>query len=190
MGWNEWEQLKAEAIERRSDSMRLNQVPGDPEGGPADGGSPQAVLKVTQADLAKVGDHAFGLYERLWTEGRVSVDSTEKAAGSLKGQGFALGGALHHVSTRWEEQLTSLRDACAHISNHLEFTKRTHRGDEQHVRGELSGIRTLDQGFDEKVGGPGTANPVYESQNDDKDDKDDRDHKGDQGDQGDGGEKG
>ncbi|MFF2023302.1 hypothetical protein ACFVW2_16070 [Streptomyces sp. NPDC058171] len=179
MGWNEWEQLKAEAIERRSGAMRLNQVPGDPEGGPADGGSPQAVLKVTQADLAQVGDHAFGLYERLWAEGRVSIDSTAKAAGSLKGQGFALGGALHHVSARWEEQLTSLRDACAHISNHLEFTQRTHRGDEQHVRGELSGIRTLDQGFAEKVGGPGTANPVYGSR------KDDEDHRGDEGDAGD-----
>ncbi|MER5494947.1 hypothetical protein [Streptomyces sp. NPDC002490] len=166
MSWSEWEQLKADVADRRSVAMQVNHVPGDPEGAPLDGGSPGPVLKVTQTDLAKIGDRAFRLRERLWREGREPVDSSERVGGTLKGQGFALGGALQHVSTRWEEQVTSLRDACAHISNHLEFTERVHRNDDQEIRGRLSGIRLLDQGFDERVGRPGEPNPVYEPKKD------------------------
>lgn len=162
MGWDEWEELKAQAAERRSPSMQVNHVPGDPGGG-------EASLEVHQSDLAKIGDHAFKLHMRLWDEARVQIGSTETAGGSLKGQGFALGGALDHVSTRWEEQLGSLRDACAHISNHLEFTKKTHQGDEYRIGSALSGIETLAQGFDERVGEPGARNPVYGTEKEKKD---------------------
>jgi hypothetical protein len=73
------------------------------------------------------------------------------AAGGLKDEGFALGGALDHVAGRWVDQVQSLLDACAHISNHLRFTKNQHAADESYIAGTLSSISLLDQGFDHRT---------------------------------------
>jgi hypothetical protein len=170
MAWDEWEELKSQAVERQSTSMQLNQV--DPGTGGSTAPDPDSYgdLRVTQADLAKIGDHAFKLYDRLWREGRVAVPSSDKAAGDLTGQGFALGAGLQHVATRWDEQLKSLRDACAHISNHMQVTKKLHADDEHYIRRQMSSIDMLDAGFDERIGAPGKDNPVYGPPSKKKDD--------------------
>ncbi|MFJ5260467.1 hypothetical protein ACIQAC_08310 [Streptomyces sp. NPDC088387] len=155
MAWDEWEQLKAEAAERRSTGMQLNQLP--PDGGSGGGGPNKTSygdLKVGQDDLAAIGDRAFQLFDKLGKQGRVADASTGSAASDLKTQGFALGGALERVDQQWEKQLTSLIDACAHISNHMEFSGKVHQGDEYHVVGQVSSIATLDQGFDENPANP------------------------------------
>ncbi|MFE9848179.1 hypothetical protein ACFYPN_05080 [Streptomyces sp. NPDC005576] len=76
--------------------------------------------------------------------------SSQKAASGLKSEGYALGGALDHVSARWVAQVQSLLDATAHISHHLDYAKGAHAGDEVFVAGTLSSISTLDAGFDER----------------------------------------
>lgn len=76
--------------------------------------------------------------------------SSQKAASGLKSEGYALGGALDHVSAQWVAQVQSLLDATAHISHHLDYTKGAHAGDEVFVAGTLSSISTLDAGFDER----------------------------------------
>ncbi|MFG2767006.1 MULTISPECIES: hypothetical protein [Streptomyces] len=149
MAWDEWERLKAEAADHRSARMQLNQVPPEPSGG---GSSQQGDLAVNQTDLAAIGDAAFELHQDF---GRVSGHAraaSQKAAGGLKTQGFALGGALDHVASRWIDQSRSLLDATAHISNHLDFTKGAHAGDEVHIAGTVSSIATLDAGFSERKG--------------------------------------
>ncbi|MFF8877803.1 hypothetical protein [Streptomyces flaveolus] len=150
MAWDEWEQLKQEVAQRQATHMQLNQVPADGGGG---GGTPQGVLTVDQQDLAAIGNKAFDLWDSLGNHGRDAWSSSQSAASDLKTQGFAVGGALDHVQERWEKQLTSLLDACAHISNHLEFTKKVHRGNEHFISGRLSSIATLDKGFREEAGG-------------------------------------
>ncbi|MEU9185096.1 hypothetical protein AB0D14_11125 [Streptomyces sp. NPDC048484] len=173
MAWDEWEQLKAQAAERQSTQMQLNQV--DPGGGgvrlPPDP-SNYGNLQTSEAGLAKIGQHAFDLYDKLWTKGRSAVSTSDKAASDLSRQGFALGGGLQHVSTRWEEQLGSLRDACAHISNHMSVTKKLHADDEHYIRRHMSTIATLDASFDERVGDPGKKNPVYGEPSEKKNKKD------------------
>ncbi|GAA4898232.1 hypothetical protein ACFPM3_14280 [Streptomyces coeruleoprunus] len=156
MAWDEWEQLKAEAQARGDTGMRLNGVP--PEPAPNAGG-PNGVLKVHQADLAAIGDEAFKLYTRLWKEARVT--STETAGTDLTSQGIMLGSALTHVSQRWDRQLNTLMDACALISNHMDFTKNAHQGDEYHIKRRVSSIHALDAGFDESFAPPGKKNDVY-----------------------------
>lgn len=143
MAWDEWEQLKAEAAGQQAGQMQLN------SGQPSAGGQP-GVLKANQQDLAAVGDSAFRLFEGLGQYGRDAWSSSQNAAKDLKSQGFALGGALDLVQERWEEQLQSLLDACAHISNHLDYTKKAHKGDEYFIAGTISSISKLDKGFDEK----------------------------------------
>ncbi|SDJ69045.1 hypothetical protein [Streptomyces indicus] len=147
MAWDEWERLKSQAAERQGGGqMQLNQLD-DPPPGPD--GSSFGDLVVGQQDLAKIGNSAHKLYDRLWNEARVAVPSSDKAAGNLTSQGFALGAALQHVSNRWESQLRSLMDACAHINNHLAIVTKQTRDDDDYIRRQMSAIATLDAGFDE-----------------------------------------
>ncbi|MEU6390715.1 hypothetical protein [Streptomyces sp. NPDC046939] len=156
MAWDEWEQLKTDAAERQSTRMRLNQAGGGGAAPPLPGKTGD--LTVKDADLAKIGSHAQALYDGLWDKARVADASSDKAAGNLLGQGFSLGSGLRHVASRWEAQLKSLMDACAHISNHMQVTKKVHAGDEHYIRRKMSSIDTLDRGFDERVGEPGRPN--------------------------------
>ncbi|MFD4371632.1 hypothetical protein [Streptomyces sp. NPDC058486] len=157
MGWDEWDQLKSSAAERDSAKMQLNGLPEEdrPNAGSASGG----FLKVDQQDLAAIGNEAFKLYNRLWKEARVT--STDSAASDLSGQGFAFGGALSHVSLRWDKQLGSVMDACALISNHMDFTQNAHAGDEIFIERHVSSIQTLDSGFDEDWAKTGKPNEIY-----------------------------
>ncbi|MCQ0001432.1 hypothetical protein [Streptomyces sudanensis] len=145
MAWDEWERLKREAADRQPTAMRLNQVAPDGGGSP----SPQGDLKVNQQGLAAVGDSAFKLFDRLGKDGRDAWSASQSAARDLTTQGFALGGALDHVQERWEKQLKTLLDACAHISNHMDYTKNAHAGDEYHIATTVSSIATLEAGFSE-----------------------------------------
>jgi acyl-CoA thioesterase FadM len=142
----EWAALKAEAAQRRSTRMQLNQLPPDSQGG----GVPQGDLAVSQTDLAAIGDAAFQLHQDLDRDGDHARAATAQAASSLKAD-FAIGAALDHVATRWSEQLRSVVDACAHISNHLDYTRNAHAGDEVYLATVTSQISTLDQGFDERT---------------------------------------
>ncbi|KQX79750.1 hypothetical protein [Streptomyces sp. Root1310] len=167
MAWEEWEQLKAEAAPGDAPHMRLNQLdPGSGPVRPAPDPGQYGELRANQGDLAKIGTHAFKLYNDLWDKGRRAVPTSESAAGALSKGGFALGGALQHVALRWDEQLGSLRDACAHISNHMTVTKKLHAGDDHYIRRQMSSIDVLDAGFDERVGEPGKHNPVYGEKSD------------------------
>ncbi|MER6064295.1 hypothetical protein ACQPXS_32910 [Streptomyces sp. CA-142005] len=165
MAWDEWEQLKSDALARQQGGaahMQLNHVPDDPGGGSATVPSQTGDLKVTQHDLTKIGSEAHTLYNQLWDKARLSNTSVDSAAGDLTKQGFALGSGLQHVSNKWDTQLNSLLDACAQISNHMQVTKKIHAGDDAYIHRQMSSIDTLDAGFDERVGGPGKHNPVYD----------------------------
>ncbi|MFI2377790.1 hypothetical protein ACH5AO_22345 [Streptomyces sp. NPDC018964] len=165
MAWDEWDQLKAEALERRqggATQMQLNQYPGDSGPGSAPT-TPDKTgdLSVDQQDLSKIGSHAHELYDRLWDQARLDNTSVDEAASDLTSQGFALGSGLQHVSNRWSTQLNTVLDACAHISNHMQVTKKIHSGDEAYIQRQMSSIATLDAGFDERVGPAGEKNPIY-----------------------------
>ncbi|MFG2782657.1 hypothetical protein ACGFY7_33065 [Streptomyces prunicolor] len=156
MPWDEWEQLKAK---HAPVGTQLNSVPdGGGTYGPYVTPSETGDLKVGHDDLVKIGKSSHGLYNQLWDKARISIPSSDTAAGNLSKQGFALGGGLRHVSDRWGEQLKSLMDACAQISNHMQTTKKVHAGDEHYIQRQMSSIDTLDAGFDERVGAPGAKN--------------------------------
>ncbi|MEU3249612.1 hypothetical protein [Streptomyces sp. NPDC006997] len=170
MAWDEWELLKTQAAERQTTAMQLNQLP------PGDGKQPSmrvpakyGDLNVKQHELARIGGNAFDLYNDLWDQARKAVPSSEKAARTLTLASFALGSALQHVATRWDEQLSSLMDACAHISNHMTVTKRLHADDDHYIRRQMSSIDLLDAGFDERVGEAGPKNEIYGPANKQKD---------------------
>ncbi|MFE9803780.1 hypothetical protein ACFYP6_33825 [Streptomyces goshikiensis] len=139
----EWADLKSAASDRQT-AMRLNQL--EPGGG---GPGPQGDLELDHQDLAAVGDAAFKLRQRLHTDGDHAKASTQEAAGSLKGD-FALGAALSTVADKWDEQVGTLLDACAHISNHLDYTQNAHAGDEHWLATQFK-FAQLDKGFEERA---------------------------------------
>lgn len=145
MAWDEWEQLKAQAADRHSTQMQLNQYPADHGGDAAQGD-----LVAGQEDLEAVGKAAHDLFDDFTNWSGHARAASEAAAGGLKGEGFALGSALEHVTRRWGEQSKTLLDACAHISNHLRFTKNRHAADESYIAGVVSSIAALDEGFDDR----------------------------------------
>ncbi|MGW1031929.1 hypothetical protein ACWD4Z_07000 [Streptomyces antibioticus] len=147
MAWEEWEQAKAQVADQPATRMQLNQYPAD-QGG--DG--TQGDLVASQKDLQAVGKAAHDLFEDFTTYSGHARVASEAAAGGLKGEGFALGAALAHVTERWSEQTRTLLDACAHISNHLRFTKNQHAADESYIAGAVSSITLLDKGFDDRKG--------------------------------------
>jgi hypothetical protein len=138
----EWAQHKAAGAE--SLSMRLNGDPDRPPSGPANGD-----LKVDQSDLAAVGDAAYDIHTRLSKDGKHADDATSAAGTTLSGEGLALGPALSKLSTEWSGQLSTLLAACGHISNHLDYTKNAHAGDEQVISTSFSIIQ-LEEGFNER----------------------------------------
>ncbi|MFJ9817999.1 hypothetical protein ACIRU3_22605 [Streptomyces sp. NPDC101151] len=139
MAWDEWEQLKSEAAERSTD-MRLNQLPADGGGGGGD-------LVAHQDDLGAVGHEAFVLYDGLHTgadiaaagDGQGSDGSTMQAAATLKSHGFATGSALESTVEMWTSHLKSALQACAHISNHLDYSKKLHSQDDSHIAAVIKG---------------------------------------------------
>jgi ribosomal protein S15P/S13E len=143
---DEWNRLVSAAAQRKSTQTRLNQL----DGGEGGGGAPQGDLSVDQKDLAAIGDEAFKLRGRLVKDGDHARASSYSAAAALR-KDFEIGGALDHVTTRWKEQLRTLTDACAHISNHLEYTDRAHSNDEHYISGLFNSLSQLDEGFDERT---------------------------------------
>ncbi|MFE1881587.1 hypothetical protein [Streptomyces diastatochromogenes] len=107
-------------------------------------------------DLEAVGKAAHDLFNDFTTYSGHARVASEAAAGGLKGEGFALGDALDHVTQRWNEQTKTLLDACAHISNHLRATQNQRAADDSYIAGTVSSIATLDEGFDDR----GRARPT------------------------------
>lgn len=147
---DEWAQIKSGTGpgtdtggqgERESVGMRLNQVP--PGGGPP----PKGDLTVDQKELAAIGDAAFKLHNDLDKDGDHARASSLKTGGELA-KDFAVGGALEYVATRWIDQLRNVLDACAHISNHLDYTKHVHKDRDGYLGTVISQISSLEDGFD------------------------------------------
>ena len=140
MAWDEWEQLKSAAAEKHSARMRLNHLPDAGSGG---GGG--ADLVVHQDDLGAVGHEAFILHGRLSKQGDIaaagsgkgSEGSTMQAAAALKSHNFATAAVMELAVELWTSRNKTLLQACADISNHLDFTKKQHANDDEQVAASL-----------------------------------------------------
>ncbi|MFD5894251.1 MULTISPECIES: hypothetical protein [unclassified Streptomyces] len=128
----EWAQLRDEAARRHS--MRLNSLPA--EGG---GGN----LVVNRDDLGRIGNDAYDLRVRLSRDGDHARPATHDAAIALTNGQFTSGSALLKVNDRWQTHLKTLLDACARISNHLDFTKAQHAKDDVKIEGDIAPISAL-----------------------------------------------
>ncbi|MEU0273692.1 hypothetical protein [Streptomyces sp. NPDC006307] len=136
---DEWAQAKAAAV------MRLNGAPG----GSAKPGSADYV--VHDDELGAIGHAAHGLFNGLESGGKHARAASETAGSSLKGDGFVTGAALSEVNTTWETQVKSLLQACAHISNHLDYTKASRKADDEWIGAQMRIVGPVVPGDDGAV---------------------------------------
>jgi hypothetical protein len=142
MAWDEWEQLKTAAADPHSTGMQLNQYPAD------QGSSVSGDLVVYQDDLGAVGHDAYLLWDELRTTADISGvgadksgnGSTDQAAATLKSHGFTMGAALTKTVEVWTSQTKSVLQACAHISNHLDYTKKLHAEEDAKIAAQTAAI--------------------------------------------------
>lgn len=137
MAWEEWEQLKVDAATRASTGMVIDSAGGS--------GGGRGDLVVHQDDLGAVGHEAYILHDKFSAKADIAgmgVDkngsgSTMQAAASLKNHNFSMGDGLSLTVEVWSNQVKALLQACAHISNHLAFSKRLHTQDDQVIAADL-----------------------------------------------------
>lgn len=132
MSFNEeWRQIQTDVAARQT-RMRLNRLDG--------GGGGTSGLSVRADDLGLVGNNAFELRDRLDKDGKHALKSTEAAATALKSDNFRTGPALKTLHDTWESQVKTLLDACAHISDHLDYSIAQHGKDEADISQSFTGL--------------------------------------------------
>ncbi|MFD8261741.1 hypothetical protein ACFV19_23035 [Streptomyces griseoluteus] len=128
--------MRAAASKRTA--VQLNSVPA--EGGGGGGGYD---LVVNRDDLGAIGNDAYDLLGRMGKEGDIARASTFDAATALTNGNFVSGSAMLKVHDFWQTHLRTLLDACAQISNHLDYSKARHANDEVKIVGDLAQISAL-----------------------------------------------
>ncbi|MFF8613086.1 hypothetical protein [Streptomyces sp. NPDC015350] len=143
MAWNEWEQIKTEAARQRPTHMQTNGV-----GGSAGASGGAADLVVNQDDLGAVGHEAYLLRSRLSRDGDHARSATFDAAIALTNGNFTSGAQLLKVHDRWNNQLRTLLDACARISDHLDYSKSVHAGNDADIGGKLLSVSEISKYYE------------------------------------------
>ncbi|WP_370412843.1 hypothetical protein [Streptomyces fradiae] len=125
------------AAEKAAVATRLNQLPDAGGGHAAPAAKGSADYVVEDDDLGEIGHAAYGLFNGLQTGGKHADTASETAGTSLKGDGFDSGAALTEVNKTWETQVKTLLQACAHISNHLNYTKKSAKADDDWIAAQM-----------------------------------------------------
>ncbi|MFJ8847183.1 hypothetical protein ACIRFF_30290 [Streptomyces cyaneofuscatus] len=135
MAWDEWEQAKARA--QQDASMQLNQVAPERSGGGGDNGD----LIVHNDVLGALGNLAYGLRQQFSTASDHARQNTFDASIQLFNDGLDMGSALTELHDAWNTKSGTLKQACAHISNHLDYSRAEHAKDEVKI---VTDMRTAD----------------------------------------------
>ncbi|MFE0876723.1 hypothetical protein ACFW4X_17960 [Streptomyces smyrnaeus] len=143
----EWNDLKSGSGGTESTAMRLNQAT-TPDTGPGGGSrlDGSGWLVVQRDDLGRVGHAAYNLWRKL----RKSADlgggedgngsgATGRAATQLKAHSFLLGEELARTAKFWTSQVNTVLQGCAHISNHLDFSKDHHGEEDRKIGAQILG---------------------------------------------------
>ncbi|MEU9847459.1 hypothetical protein [Streptomyces sp. NPDC047985] len=139
---DDWSRIKLQVQERHSENMRLNSAGSTPAGSGAGG---EADLVVHQDDLGAVGNEAFRIHGELRKRSDIAgagmdkgeAGTTAQAAAELQARNFSAGAELYTTLEAWTSQVKTVLQMCAHISNHLDYSKKAHAKDESEIAASL-----------------------------------------------------
>ncbi|MFB8219483.1 hypothetical protein [Streptomyces anulatus] len=70
---------------------------------------------------------------------KAGAGTTARAAAELQGRNFSAGGELYTTLEVWTSQVKTVLQMFAHISNHLDYSKKSHANDEVEIAATLRG---------------------------------------------------
>ena len=147
MAWEEWEQLKATAVERQSTQTQLNQLPADQGGSGTSGvyGPPSGRLRSDKAAWSKAGEAVGGLRDNT---GRALAELKAGQTGLGKGPGCLTAAAQQGVYDSWERRVKDISELCDGLAGVLEKTGNDQLRTDEAVKAEIAKL---------KVGSGGTS---------------------------------
>ena len=136
---SEWADLKSAARAQRSAGTRINSAGAGPSQ------AEDADLVVHQDDLGAVGHEAFLLHDKLRKKADIAgagidkngAGSTAQAAKELSAHHLTMGDELMTTLSIWDTQVKTVLQMCAHISNHLDYSKKAHAHDDKVIAASL-----------------------------------------------------
>ncbi|MEN8651218.1 hypothetical protein ABCR94_11380 [Streptomyces sp. 21So2-11] len=145
MAWDEWEQLKADAAERSSAQMQLNQV--DPGGAPA--GAPSGDLKSDKKAWVQAGEGVTGLKGGI---GKALTKLHEGQSGLDDTAGCQSAAAQKELYDSWKKYVGDVSRRCGELGGLLERAGHDLSKSDQAVMEELNRLK-LQHEDTEAVGG-------------------------------------
>ncbi|MEU6863750.1 hypothetical protein ABZ924_10810 [Streptomyces sp. NPDC046876] len=111
--------------------MTFDEEWAEAKGTAATGSGPSPDLVVTQDDLGAVGHEAFLLHGQLRGKADIAgTGATARAASECTTRNLTMGSELSVTLPTWDSQVKTVLQMYAHISNHLDFSKKAHADDE------------------------------------------------------------
>ncbi|CAL9428207.1 hypothetical protein [Streptomyces sp. enrichment culture] len=148
MSWDEWEQLKTEAVERQSSRMRLNQVPASgPSGG--EGGGPSGDLRTRKQAWTRAGEGVKGLKTDI-SEGLRKLEAGQ--SGVAESAGCLSAAAQKDVYESWKAYVGKVSGRCGAVGGLLERAGSDLAMTDKAIEAEFAKVRAQYQDT-EPVGG-------------------------------------
>ncbi|MFE7512667.1 hypothetical protein ACFU8I_15835 [Streptomyces sp. NPDC057540] len=138
MGWDEWEQIKADAAAGPSASMRLNQLA--PAAGGGGVGNPD-MASSPAAKKAAVKALNDDLEPGVTRDGKHAAETTKdavRAFGAKDGNGWDTSGALRRAHETWEKQVKMLLGRLSSEKQALGATGTSMRNNELDIAARLA----------------------------------------------------
>ncbi len=144
MAWEEWEQLKATAIDRHSARMQLNSLPMDPGGGgTSSAGTPSGKLRSDKKAWSAAGE---GVGELRDTAGKALTKLEDGQTGLDKGSGCLTAAAQKGVYDSWERRVKDISELCDGLAGVLEKAGNDQLRTDQSIKAEIAKLRVRSEG--------------------------------------------
>ncbi|MFF0386023.1 hypothetical protein [Streptomyces sp. NPDC004286] len=139
MAWEEWDQLKAAAVERQSAQMRLNQLPGDLGSSTPVGGGISGRLRSDKAAWSKAGSDVGDLRDNI-SKALTKLEQDTKGLG--EDAGCLTAAARREVHTSWERYVKGVSGRCEKLAGLLENVGKDQLRTDEAIKAEIAKVRT------------------------------------------------
>lgn len=138
MAWEEWEQLKAAVVERRSAQMQLNQLPAD-QGGSSKSvyGPPSGRLRSDRAVWSKAGQGVGALRENISTA-LTKLEDGQKGLGN--DSGCLTAAAQQDVYESWARYIKDVSGRCGRLADVFEKVGNDQMRTDEAIKGEIARV--------------------------------------------------
>ncbi|MFI5677771.1 hypothetical protein [Streptomyces cellulosae] len=117
MSWDEWEQLKTQAIERQATQMQLNQLPADQGGTSPGSGGASGKVRSDKAAWSKAGKDVSGLRDNI---SKALTQLQDGQAGLGKDSGCLTATAQRDVYDSWDRYVKDVSGRCEALAGLFE----------------------------------------------------------------------